>query len=724
MEDEKKEEKVKEEKSFLDSLIGKLNNGTIDRRKFLTLAGAAGITTIAATTLFGVKSSSAGAGNNCLSCHSQAPASFVVDPNTEDLTNYAKSLGIDLIWDRGTPCANAHKGNGGAAGLCCFRCQMGPCTLGAATSKNSEYGTCGASKDVIVARDLVRRIAGGAAAHVEHARAAAKTLKGVGNGTNNYEIGDPVKLAAIYEGLGCTSADGANMALAVANKTLEDLGKDEGTPAWLEYKANAGRKATWGALGILPTGAGAELSEALHRTTMGVDADMAHLATDGLKLGLVDGYCGLHPGSNIQDVLFGTPTLKFAKTGLSVIKADMINIIVNGHEPILSEKIVGAADAYNSNHSPKINVVGMCCTGNEVLMRKGVNTAGAMVQQEVALLTGAVEAMVVDVQCIIPNVQRVVEQRGLHTKIITTNPHAMITGATHIPFEAENAEATAVDIVNLAVANRTNRIASKVHIPTTPPKDIVAGFSVEQILGALSATADYIKAFQGDPLGLLLYLIGSNNPALRIRGIVGIVGCVTPRDAFGYRHVELTKRLIAKDILVVGTGCWSHAAGQYGLMAADPAYPGVGAGLKGVLQTVATACSLPAVPACWHMGSCIDNCRIEDVLNAVAGAAGVRIDQLPVAGSAPEFITEKAVSIGTWAVNLGLLTHIGGQPYVSGSANMVKLLTGQAVLGIPKGVETLTGGKFYVDKNPVTAAATIIEHINNKRADLGMPVYP
>ncbi|MCJ7603989.1 MAG: twin-arginine translocation signal domain-containing protein, partial [Desulfobulbaceae bacterium] len=666
---------MEENKNVLDSLIDMLNTGMTDRRNFLKMAAAAGITAISAKTVM------AAPANNCLNCHDQAKGtSFTIDANTQELMDYAKSLGIDLIWDRGTPCQNSHNGNGGVAGLCCFRCQMGPCTLGAATSKNSEYGTCGASKDIVVARDLVRRIAGGTAAHVEHARAAAKTLKGVANHTiPDYEITDSAKLNAIYKGLGLGDPDYYTVdekALAVAEKTLEDLGKDEGVPAWLEYKANAERQATWANLtgtsdpkkiiNILPTGAGAELSEALHRTTMGVDGDMVHLATDGLKLGLVDGYCGLHPASNIQDVLFGTPMLQFAKCGLGVIEEDKINIIVNGHEPILSEKIVDAVNAYNeTSPSTLINVVGMCCTGNEVLMRKGVNPAGAMVQQELALLTGVIEAMVVDVQCVIPNVQRVVTERGLHTKIITTNPHAMITGATHIAFVPEDANAIAEQIVGIAVANYTKRIASKVHIPLTAPQDIVAGFSVEQIVGALSAVSPT------DPLGLLISLIASTDPNLRIRGIVGIVGCVTPRDTFGYRHVELTKRLLAKDILVVGTGCWAHAAGQYGLLAADPAYPGVGAGLKGVLQTVtnavnvATGLELPAIPACWHMGSCVDNSRIEDVLNAVAGKAGVKISQLPVAASAPEFITEKAVSIGTWAVDLGLLTHIGGQPYVS-----------------------------------------------------------
>lgn len=696
-----KDEKKKDEQTFPDSSIEKLDQGAINRRRFLQIAGTAGITIISAQQLLAGNGGGARKQNDCLNCHSQAPATFVVDPATQQLTDHAHNLGIDLVWDRGAPCQYSHKGEGGAAGLCCFRCQMGPCTLGAATGK--DRGACGATVDTIAARDLVRRIAGGTAAHVEHARAAAKTLKGIANGTiTDYDIKDPAKLHALYAGLGCT---GLNEALAVAETTLNDLGNGEGTPAWLNYKANAERKQTWAGLGILPAGAGAEISEAMHRTTMGVDGDMVHLATDALKLGLVDGYCGLHAATGIQDVLFGTPSVKFAKAGLTVIDRNKINLIIHGHEPILSEKIVEAAENYNSSHSLKINVVGMCCTGNETLMRRGVNPAGSMVQQELAIVTGAIEAMVVDVQCIMPNVQRVAEQ--FHTKIITTNPHAKIAGVppeNHIEFKTEQANAIARQIVQIAADNFSNRVASRVSIPAVSPRDIVAGFSVEQIVGALTPLNP------GNPLKPLIDNIVANN----IRGIVGIVGCVTPRDTFGYRHVTLTKRLLAENILVVGTGCWAHVAGQYGLLTADPAYPHVGAGLKAVLSAVAQANNLPALPACWHMGSCVDNSRIEDVLNAVAGYLNVKISQLPVAASAPEFITEKAVAIGTWAVDLGLFTHIGGQPYVSGSSNLVNLLT--------NGVEGLTGGKFYVERDPEIAADSIINKVNEKRLALGLSI--
>ncbi|MEJ2658512.1 MAG: anaerobic carbon-monoxide dehydrogenase catalytic subunit [Desulfobacterales bacterium] len=665
-----------------------------NRRDFLKVTAAAGV----AGLMLDGKEVLASAGQKSGSKSvKKLPEGFTPDPITEKLVAHAHKNNIDLVWDRKAHCTFSEEGNGGISGACCFHCNMGPCTLGEAMGY--EYGACGATIDTIVARGLVGRVTGGASAHVEHTRAIAKTLKDVATGKlKSYQIRDKAKLDALYKGLGC---EGKNKALAVAEKCLSDLGRDEGEPAWLKYKANEERRATWKKLGILPTGAGAEISQACHRTHMGVDADMVHLATDVLKLGLVDGYCGLHPATDMQDVLFGTPKLVSSLANLSVIKKDRINIIVHGHEPILSEKIVDAAEKYPSPPRP-INVIGMCCTGNEVLMRRGVPLAGSMVQQELAIVTGAVEAMVVDVQCIMPNVQRV--SRHFHTEIITTNPQAKITGATHMEFEPEKADEIAKKIVEKAVGNYKHRKPDKVMIPNDPPAKIMAGFSVEQIIGALS------KVNPSDPLKPLIDNIAANN----VRGIVAIVGCVTPWDHYGYRHLVLTRALLEQNVLVVGTGCWAHVAGQRGLLEPNPAYPGVGDGLKTVLKAVAEANGVPALPPCWHMGSCVDNSRIEDVLNAVAGYLKVNISDLPVAASAPEFVTEKAVSIGTWAVNLGVMTHIGGQPYVSGSENMVKLLT--------DGVQSLVGGKFYVETDPNKTAETILAHVNAKRKKLGLAV--
>lgn len=681
----------KEKKNRLKTL---LEGKELNRRDFLKTAAAAGIVGI----VFNSPETPAKEGIKKPGLlGTKTREGFELEPVTAELVEHARKLGISLVWDREAHCRFAKMGQGGAAGLCCFRCQIGPCTLGGATG--SETGACGATKDTIVARGLVRRIAGGAASHAEHVRAVAKTLKEIATGgIKNYRITDTAKLEAVYSGLGCS---GENKALAVAEKTLADLSIDEGIPAWLKYKANAERKGCWEKLGIMPVGAGAEISETLHRTHMGVDADMVHLATHALKLGLVDGYCGLHPATALQDIIFGTPKLVSSLANLTVIDPNKINIVVHGHEPLLSEQIVEAAEKFPSPPRP-VNVVGICCTGNEILMRKGVPLAGSMLQQELAIVTGAVEAMVVDVQCIMPNIQRTAKH--FHTIVITTNPHAKIEGATHIGFEAKKADEVAQKIVSTAVDNWANRDASKVKIPNKPPSKIMAGFSVEQIVAALS------KVNASDPLKPLVESIASNS----IRGIVAVVGCVTPNDPYGYRHLVLTRELLAQNVLVVGTGCWAHAVGQRGLLEPNPAYPGVGEGLKTVLDAVARANGLPALPACWHMGSCVDNSRIEDVLNAVSAYLKVKISDLPVAASAPEFITEKAVAIGTWAVTLGVFTHIGGQPYISGSERMVKLLTND--------VQGLTGGRFYVENDPSKAAKEILAHINDKRKRLGLPV--
>jgi len=328
---------------------------------------------------------------------------------------------------------------------------------------------------------------------------------------------------------------------------------------------------------------------------MGTDRDWVNYLLRCLKLGLVDGYCGLHAASGIQDVLFATPGLVTAKSNLTVIDPNQINIVVHGHVPILAEKIVEKAQEYNKTHSPKINVVGMCCTGNEVLMRHGINIAGSLLQQELAIITGAVEVMVVDVQCIYPAVADVASK--FHTKIVSTDPIAKISDDIHGNFDPTQADAQAQYLVDLAVNNYANR--GEVFIPkidgaAIPPHDIVAGFSTEMILEVLD------KVKPGDPVGALVEQIANGN----IRGIAAVIGCDSVRvDKYGYRIVNLIKELLANNVLVVVTGCAAIVASYYDLLKADPNYPGVGSSLAAVLDVIAKANGLEAIPPCLHMGS-------------------------------------------------------------------------------------------------------------------------
>lgn len=549
----------------------------------------------------------------------------------------------------------------------------------------------------------------GASAHVGHARRVANTLKLVAEGTaSGYSIKDITKLNAIYQGLGLSGAGStAEKARAIANATLDDLTKLEGVPKWLTYKANRERQAKWadligdGNYSILPAGAHPEISEAMHSSSLGVDRDWVNYLLRSLKLGLIDGYCGLHAASSIQDALFGTPSLVTAKSNLTVIDPNQINMVVHGHVPLLAEKIVEKAQEYNKTHSPKVNVVGMCCTGNEVLMRHGINIAGSLLQQELAIITGAVEVMVVDLQCIYPAVAEVASK--FHTKIVSTDPIARVSKDLHSKFDPTQADAQAEYLVNLAVSNYANRDPGKVFIPNIPPHDLVAGFSTEMIVAALN------KVKPGDPIGALVGQIANGN----IRGVAAVIGCDSVRaEQYGYRIVNLIKELLANNVLVVVTGCAAIVASYYDLLKADPGYPGVGKGLATVLDVIAKANGLEAVPPCLHMGSCVDNSRIEEVLNAVAANLGVRIDQLPVAASAPEYVAEKAVAIAFWAVALGVFTHIGDPPNVIASTNVVNALTDF--------VEMALGGKIYVNSSPFTAAAKMLEVIEAKRRALGI----
>lgn len=658
-----------------------LEKGKISRRRFLQLAGAAGL--IAASPI----------GMGTASASTPPPGGYTIDPITMKMKWRAKSLGIKTVWDRFA--ANQVKSANAPLQATCLMCQQGPCI----DVKNG-VGVCGINKDIIIAKNLVSETARGAAAHVGHARRVATILKGVGEGSVDYSVKEPDKLAALAGHLGC-----GNSASEVANTILNhDISSLTETPKMLEYMALDDRKTLWEDKGILLKNGGAiEIVEAGNSLAMGMDADMENLLLRACRLGLVDAYCGMHVATNVQDILLGIPGPVTIKTNLSVIDKSKINVIVHGHIPFLSDAVIRAADAYNKGTSgPKVNVLGMCCTGMEALMRNGVNFAGDILQQELAIATGAVELIVIDIQCTQPGMVAAVSAGGMHTKIVTTDPKSKIEGTTYMEFKAEEADNFASNLIQMAVSNYSNRNQSKVYIPNDKPSKMMGGFSTEALLAALD------KVKPGDPVGALVDNIVNGN----IRGVAAVIGCVTPRDTYGYRTVELIKKLIKNNILVVLTGCVATVASYHDLLRPDPTYPGVGESLAAVMRAIAEANSLEAIPPCLFMGACVDNSRIEEVVNAVANKVGVRIDQLPIAGSAPEYIAEKAIPIGFWTVALGIFTHLGDAPNVGGSARVVKWLCDD--------VEAIFGGKFYVEPDPYAAAAKLIEVIEQKRDSLGL----
>lgn len=610
------------------------------------------------------------------------------------LIEKAEEEGISTVWhrylDQQPQCGF------GLLGLCCRICNMGPCRIDP-TGYGPSRGVCGATADTIVARNLLRMIAAGAAAHSDHARDVVRVLRLVVEGrTKAYRIADLEKLRSVAQMLGIATEGRSDIEIAkdLVNVLEKEFGKQDEEPLAL-VKAYAPRKRLriWSELGVVPRSIDREICECMHRTHVGVDADPASLLLHGVRTAIADGWSGSMMATLLSDIMFGTPRPTKTYANLGVLQEDMVNIVVHGHNPILSMKIVEKAmseemQRYAQSLGAKgVNVVGMCCTGNEVLMRLGVKPVGNYLMQELVLVTGAVEAMVVDYQCVWPVLADIAS--CYHTKLITTEPKARIPGAIHIEFEPEHADEIAEKIVKLAIENYPNRPRDRVLIPRHRV-EVVAGFSVEAIVSALG--------------GSLEPLINALRDGT-IRGIVAIVGCNNPKVRHSHSHITLTKKLIERDILVVGTGCWALSAAIYGLLSTE-ATKIAGPGLRKI-------CEALGIPPCLHMGSCVDCSRILLTLKALAEALNVDIPDLPIAGSAPEWMSEKAVAIGTYFVASGVFVHLGTIPPVLGSQKVVQILT--------RDIEDLLGGKFYVEPDPEKAAETIISVIEEKRKRLGWP---
>lgn len=605
------------------------------------------------------------------------------DPASREMLTVMARAGQETAWDRFEK--QQPQCGFGELGLCCRNCNMGPCRIDP-FGEGPSNGICGATADIIVARNLLRSIAAGAAAHSDHARDVAQTFKLISEGkAPSYTITDKAKMERLMKEYGVDSQ------IALAEAILSEFGKQEG-PIQFTLRAPAKRLALWKKLGIEPRGIDREIVEIMHRTTMGVDNDPVNLILHGLRASLADGWGGSMIATELQDVIFGTPVPTFSEANLGVLEPEEVNIIVHGHEPLLSQMIVAAAsdpeliEMAKKQGANGINVAGICCTGNEVLMRHGVPVAGNFLQQELVIATGAVEAMVVDVQCVMPALGALAG--CYHTKFISTSPKAKFPGATHMEFHEETAYETARSIVEAAVQNFSRRDQAKVSIPNVKSKCMV-GFSVETIVGALGGTLDP--------------LIGAIKSGA-IRGIGAVVGCNNPKVQQDFSHVNLVKDLIKNNVLVVTTGCNAQACAKAGLLlpeAADLA----GDGLKGV-------CKALGVPPVLHMGSCVDISRILVAAAAIADALGVDISDLPAAGAAPEWMSEKAVAIGAYVVASGVYTVLGTIPPVLGSPAVATLLTQTA--------KDVVGASFAVEPDPFRASKLMVDHIDAQRRRLGL----
>jgi carbon-monoxide dehydrogenase catalytic subunit len=598
--------------------------------------------------------------------------------------------GVESVWDR----FQTQLPNCGFCemGLSCRICVMGPCRIDP-FGEGPQHGVCGADADIMVARNLGRMIAAGAASHSDHGRDLVEVLGKVAvNAAPGYQLRDVDKLKRVAAefGIHLDGKQPSQIAAELSDAMAEEYGtrKKELT---LVQRAPAKRQEVWRRLGVAPRGIDRETSEMMHRTHMGVDNDWKSLLLHGIRNALSDGWGGSMIATEVSDILFGTPQPGVTRVNAGVLKKDQVNIIVHGHNPVVSEMLLHACQdpellkMAKGKGASGINLTGVCCTGNELLMRAGIPMAGNHLTTELVLATGAVDMMVVDYQCIMPSLGTVAA--CYHTKMVSTSDKARFPGMEHQEFHPENAAAKAKVLVKDAIANFDRR--GEVFIPVESV-ECVGGFSVEAIVGALGGT----------PKPLIDAIAAG-----KIRGAVGIVGCNNPRIKQDYGHVTLTQRLIENDILVVDTGCASVATAKAGFKQPQ-ALAKAGPGLKEV-------CGALGVPPVLHVGSCVDNVRILVLASALANALGVDISDLPIAGAAPEWYSEKAATIGVYFVASGVYTVLGPMPPITGSMNIVKLLT--------EGLNDAVGAAFAVEPDPEKAAVLIRAHIEGKRKKLGLP---
>ena len=615
---------------------------------------------------------------------------------TEKLLETGKKVGADA-WQYRAAKQTPHC-KFGEQGVCCRICAMGPCRI----TPKAPRGICGCDVHGIVGRNYLKFTAGGAATHSDHGREICHTLY-CAKPEGPYKVKDPEKLIRIAKewGVETEGKDIYDLAHEMAYLGMSEYGKVFGTQNFLK-RAPKHTQEIWEREEIAPRAIDREVSCSLHMSHMGCSSLPEALIRQSLRAGLSDGWGGSMAGTEFSDVLFGTPKPIETEANLGVMVAENVNIVVHGHDPSLSEMICEYADdpemiAYAKEMGAKgITVSGVCCTSNEVAMRRGIPMAGNFLQQENVVLTGACEAIVVDVQCIFPALGPL--SKCFHTKFVTTSPIAQMPDADYIRFNAETAGENAKAIVKMAIENFKNRKPDLVYIPDMKQKATV-GYSVEAIVKTLDGVANS----QVDEMGTTKPLLECITSGV-IRGAVAMVGCNNPKVRPDTAHIELMKKMIANDIIIIASGCSAQAAAKAGLMDKE-AKELCGAGLKRV-------CELADIPPVLHMGSCVDISRMMILAAELAKDSGLNISQLPVVGCAPEWMSEKAVSIGNYVVATGIDTFLGVDPYVSGSDQIAQLLT--------EGVRDWVEAAYTVEKDIDKLGDAMIARIEEKRTALGI----
>ncbi|NMB41065.1 MAG: anaerobic carbon-monoxide dehydrogenase catalytic subunit [Firmicutes bacterium] len=625
-----------------------------------------------------------------------------VDPAVLEILERTKDSGIETAYDRYLKMQP--QCNYGEQGICCHICIQGPCRI----TRRADKGICGATAYTIVARNLVRHELGGCTAHADHGIHSTLLAREVVEGTvTDYKITDTKKLHALAERMDVSieGKEDKEILKELVEIAIEDFNRLDGKDMyWLPKVIVPERTKKFQDCNILPSSIHRTIADAMAQTHVGMDADPVNLVFKSLEVSLAD-YAGEHIATSFSDVLFGTPEPVVSEANMGVLDEDYVNIAVHGHNPILSEMVVQAAremkDEAQEAGAKGIKCAGICCTGNELLMRQGVPILTNYASQELAIMTGAVDAMVVDIQCIMPGIQPVAE--CYHTRIITTSPSVKIPGSYHLDFDESRAMEKAREVVEIAISAYKER-NKEVVIPQVKHK-VVAGFSTEALL-------DIFAAVNPDrPISVLTDAILSGE----LRGVCLLCGCNNLKRIHDENHIVIAQELAKNDVLLVSTGCAAQAYAKSGMLNWDAVEEYAGEGLKAFLSRLNEANKdklVEKLPLVFHMGSCVDNSRAYDLMTYMAEELQMDTPKVPYAASAPEAMSEKAIAIGSWLVTLGLPTHVGVVPPIPGS---------QLVDGIALQIaHDVYGGYFIWETDPHKSAEKILEALDERTWKLKM----
>lgn len=612
------------------------------------------------------------------------------DPAVRELLLHMQELGVETVFDRFD--LQQPQCTFGIAGICCKNCYMGPCKI----TKKCLRGVCGADADVIVARNMLRAVAAGAAAHGARGRESMLALKKAADGQLDLPIEGEAKIRAVCQSYGIDT-DGKtlnDLAGEVADILLEDLSRTVPAPhRTLQAFAPPERKEVWKALDILPVSVYHEVFESLHRTSTGTDGDWRSIMKQFLRTGVAFAWTSCLGSSIAMDCLYGLPERRKTYMNTGALKKGWVNIAVHGHSPLLVSEIVrvGNSDEYQEKAraagAEGIQFYGICCSGLSAMYRYGgVIPLSNAVGAELILGTGALDLWVADVQDVFPSIMEVA--KCFRTVVVTTSDSARLPDAEHYALDHDHSNIDqihdiAVRIVERGIESFTERRDVPVFIPQYEIETEV-GFSAE--FAAQHFGMDKIAEALKDG---------------RIQGIVNLVGCSNPRIVYEKAVVEVADILLKNNILIMTNGCASFPLMKLGYCSSK-ALEQTGEGLRGFLGDV---------PPVWHMGECLDNARASALFSQVSAQSGHAIKDLPYAFISPEWSNEKGICAALAFRLLGMNSYHSVYAPVQGSAKVSEFME--------HGTKDLLGSEMIVDTDHIALAERIVSDIRNKRKELG-----